>query len=179
MIKWNNSETHTWNLQTTSTFNSVDPFQFTFPQNYLLAGKLLCHRVIYCYFSYGHQCRPEAGDRTCFSFLFFLLKVSLYLISFCDLQLSSWKADPGFACYEYNGQFCFFFFRLPKVISCSGLLSYFQINYFQDSYSHICSEKLHSWLWVCSVSGLSRVHFHSYSFTLEKWNKGDSVWAPL
>ena len=114
MIKWNNSETHTWNLQITSTFNSVDPFQFTFPQNYLLAGKLLCRRVIYGYFSYGHQCRPEAGDRTCFSFLFFLLKVSLYLISFCDLQLSSWKADPGFAHYEYNGQLCFFFFQAAK-----------------------------------------------------------------
>jgi hypothetical protein len=32
-----------------------------------------------------------------------------------------------------------FIFSLPRVISCSGLLSYFQINYFQDSYSHIYS----------------------------------------
>lgn len=72
MIKWNNSETHTWNLQITSTFNSVDPFRLTFPQNNLLAGKLLCRRVIYCYSPMGISAGQRQGIEHVFpSFSFF------------------------------------------------------------------------------------------------------------
>lgn len=60
------------------------------------------------------------------------------------------------------------FWGLPRVISCSERLSYFQINYIQDFYSHICSEKFHSWPWGWSVSTLVKVKFHGYSFTLRK-----------
>jgi hypothetical protein len=68
------------------------------------------------------------------------------------------------------------FFRPPKVISCSELLSYFQINYIQDFYSCICSEKFHTWPWGWSVSTLVREHFYGYSFIPKKGNK-ETVFA--
>lgn len=116
------------NAQTTSTFSSVDPFQPIFPQNYLLAGKLLCLSLIHCSFWRvwaSVQARGRGLNRFFFPFLsFFLLKISLYLISSCNLQLSSWKADPGFAHYEHNSQFYFFFLGCQE---WSHVLGYFHI----------------------------------------------------
>lgn len=167
------------NAQTTSTFSSVDPFQLIFPQNYLLAGKLLCLSLIHCSFWRvwaSVQARGRGLNR--FFFLFFFWK---FLCTWFLPATFSWALGRLILVLYIMSTIVNFisFFRLPRVISCSGLLSYFQRNYFQDSHSHIFSEKLHSWPWVCSVSGLNRVHFHSYSFTLEKRNKGDTVWAPL
>lgn len=122
------------------------------------------------------QARGRESSRPFFPFLLF--KISLCLISSCSLQPSCWKAGHHFAHCEHNGQFCFFLFRLPRVISCFGRLSYFQIIYFQDSYSPICSEKFHSWPWECSVHGLLRVRVCSQSFALGKGKKEDGVWAP-
>lgn len=71
------------------------------------------------------------------------------------------------------------FFRLPGVSSCSGLLSYFQINYFHDTYSHYL-------LWeipllavrVLPVDGHFQwtVHFHRH---FQKRDNQGSVWDPL
>lgn len=69
---------------------------------------------------------------------------------------------------QWSILFLFFsFFRLPRVISCFGRLSYFQINYFQDSYSPICSEKFHSWPWECSVNSEC-----IFAATVLPWSKG-------
>lgn len=163
------SETDTWNPQITSTSR----FHFILPNATLLSPELFHDNEISLL--QDHQLlhhlweSVQAGGRGSnrFSFPFLLLKISPCLISSYNLQLSSWKAGHGFAHCEHNGQFCFFFFRLPRVISCVGRLSYFQINYFQDSYSPMCSEKFHSWLWECSI--ISECIFTA---TVLPWRKG-------
>ena len=148
----------------------VDLFQLIFPQNYLAAGKLLCLSRTHHSFSCGHQCSPGVGDWIGFSFFSFWKFLCIWFLP----VTFSWALGRLIMALHTMSTIdnSVSFFRLPRVSSCSELRSHFPINYFQDSSSHICSEKLHSWPWVCSVSGLVRGHFHSYGPPLEKRDKG-------
>lgn len=178
MIKWNTSGTDTWNPKITC------PPQFSpsFPTHLspeLFTGSevtLLHYNLLFLLLWASEQATGWGSNGVLFFSSLFLKFLCVWFLpatfrGALGRQIMGWSILSAIVSSVP-------FFRLPRVISCSGLLSYFQINYFHDSYSHyLLWEILLLAVRVLSVDSHFQwtVHFHRH---FQKRDNQGSVWDP-
>lgn len=161
MIKRKRRGTDTWSPQITSIPQLSQSFQTRLSTELFTGSEIALPQCNLLSLLPWASAQSRVWGLNRFSFLFFLCCFSIFLWVWLLPATFSWALGKRIVGLSILSTIVnsVSFFQLPRVISCSGLLSYFQINYFQDSYSYICSEKFHSWPCECFVSGWSQYIF--------------------